>query len=134
MRPVTLVLVLALVSPLAAQRQEGTLGYYRYPALSGNLVVFAAEGDLWSVSTEGGVARRLTTHAAEETNPVISPDGKTLAFTARYEGPAEVYTMPLSGGTPTRWTRCSSYRRGRSRGTPDRSTTWANDSLRQSHR
>ena len=105
MRLVTFVLAFTLfASPLAAQQQDGTLGYYRYPALRGNLVVFAAEGDLWSVSKEGGVARRLTTHSAEETNPVISPDGRTLAFTARYEGPAEVYTMPLSGGTPTRWT------------------------------
>src|SRR5262249_36249982 len=34
----------------------------------------------------------------------ISPDGKTLAFTASYEGPTEVYTMPLAGGRPTRQT------------------------------
>jgi tricorn protease len=72
--------------------------------LHGDTIVFAAEGDLWKVSVAGGVARRLTTHAAEETNPRISPDGRTLAFTARYEGPAELYTMPLAGGVPTRRT------------------------------
>ncbi len=98
-----------LTSSLSAQdarpvQQEGTLGFYRYPAMHGDTIVFAAEGDLWKVSAQGGVAQRLTTHAAEETDPVISPDGRTLAFTARYEGPAEVYTMPLAGGMPVRRT------------------------------
>ncbi len=79
-------------------------GYYRFPALHGDTLVFAAEGDLWSVDVKGGVARRLTTHAGEETHPAISPDGRTLAFSATYEGPTEVYTMPLQGGMPTRWT------------------------------
>ena len=79
-------------------------GYYRFPSIHGDTIVFAAEGDLWSVPTEGGVARRLTTHPGEESHPSISPDGRTLAFTARYEGPAELYTMPLLGGLPTRQT------------------------------
>ncbi len=88
----------------ATPSAAGAAGYYRQPTLHGNTIVFAAEGDLWTVSLEGGVARRLTTHPAEETHPTISPDGLTLAFTARYEGPAELYTMPLSGGIPTRRT------------------------------
>jgi tricorn protease len=83
---------------------ESTKGYYRYPALHGNTLVFSAEGDLWTVDIQGGTARRLTTHPGEETHPAISPDGKTLAFSATYEGPAEVYTMPLEGGRPTRRT------------------------------
>ena len=104
MRRLTFMLLLtAIAVPLVAQ-EEGALGFYRYPALHGGAVVFAAEGDLWVVSTDGGVAHRLTTHASEETNPIVSPDGSTVAFTARYEGPTEVYTMPLMGGVPTRQT------------------------------
>ena len=90
--------------PLAQAPAGGAKGFYRFPAVSGSTVVFAAEGDLWSVPLSGGLAHRLTSHAAEETDPTISPDGKTLAFTARYEGPAALYTMPLAGGAPTRWT------------------------------
>ncbi|MEX2281102.1 MAG: PDZ domain-containing protein, partial [Gemmatimonadota bacterium] len=75
-------------------------GYYRFPAIHGQTVVFVAEGDLWKASLTGGTATRLTTHLAEETNPAISPDGRTIAFTARYEGPAEVYTIPIEGGLP----------------------------------
>src|SRR5205823_2447781 len=67
-------------------------------------IVFVAEGDLWKVSAAGGVATRLTTHAGEEGLPAISPDGKTVAFIATYEGPTAVYTMPLAGGPPKRLT------------------------------
>jgi tricorn protease len=84
--------------------ESGVQGYYRFPALHGETIAFVAEGDLWTVSHTGGTARRLTSHAAEETNPRISPDGRTIAFAAHYEGPTEVYTMPLSGGAPVRRT------------------------------
>jgi tricorn protease len=83
---------------------QSNRGYYRFPAIYGNTIIFTAEGDLWQVSTEGGVARRLTTHPGEEKNAAFSPDGKTIAFSADYEGPTEVYTMPAAGGLPSRRT------------------------------
>jgi tricorn protease len=77
-------------------------GYFRYPTLAGDQVVFTAEGDLWSAPLAGGRATRLTTHSAQETNAVASPDGKSIAFAAWYDGPKEVYVMPLAGGRPRR--------------------------------
>ncbi|HWG19443.1 MAG TPA: S41 family peptidase [Terracidiphilus sp.] len=79
-------------------------GYYRSPAVHGDTVVFTSEGDLWTVSVKGGTAQRLTTAPGTETMATISPDGKTVAFLANYEGPSEVYTMPVTGGLPQRRT------------------------------
>jgi tricorn protease len=99
-----LILVTALALPSAVGAAQGELGYYREPALAGDVLVFVAEGDLWRVPVTGGAARRLTTHAGAELGPAVSPDGRTVAFTARYDGPREVYTMPIEGGRPTRRT------------------------------
>jgi tricorn protease len=95
-------LLLAFV-PAAAQA-PAPQGYYRFPALHGDTLVFTAEGDLWVVGIRGGRAARLTSGPGPETHAAISPDGRTVAFTGTYEGPADVYTMPLTGGLPTRRT------------------------------
>jgi tricorn protease len=97
--PTVAFLLLAAAEPAAIAQ-----GYYRFPAIRGEVVVFAAEGDLWQVGRSGGVASRLTSHPANEACPALSPDGSTLAFSAAYEGPVEVYTMPLAGGSPLRRT------------------------------
>ncbi|MCA3040584.1 MAG: PD40 domain-containing protein, partial [Rhodocyclaceae bacterium] len=93
-----------VLTPLVSQTASAQAGYYRQATIQGDTVVFVAEGDLWRVPVTGGAAQRLTTHLAEESLPRISVDGKLVAFTARYEGPAEVYVMPTSGGLPTRLT------------------------------
>jgi len=83
-------------------------GWYRMPALHGDTLVFVSEGDLWSVSLSGAtspqgtIAARLTTNEGIEELPAISPDGALIAFVATYEGPAEIYTMPIFGGLPVR--------------------------------
>ena len=86
----------------AAQAQQQ--GYYRTPAVWQHTVVFTAEGDLWKFDMTSGVTARLTTHEGLETNPVISADGRRVAFSAQYEGSNEVYVMPLDGGVPQRLT------------------------------
>ena len=98
---VALVLI-GVARPDAADTHS--LGYYRFPAIHGDTIVFTAEGDLWRVPIAGGVAQRLTTHPAEESRAAFSPDGKTIAYSASYEGPTEVYTLPLEGGIPVRQT------------------------------
>src|SRR6185295_5675330 len=92
----------AIVMVACSACLAGTPGYYRQPAIHGDTIVFVSEGDLWKVGIAGGTATRLTSHPGEETTPAISPDGATVAFVGAYEGPADVYTMPLSGGLPTR--------------------------------
>lgn len=96
------VLLASIIAILKSSAGEAPPGYYRFPAIYGETVVFTAEGDLWQVSTRGGTAQRLTTHPGSEDHATVSPDGKTLAFAAEYEGPKEVYTMPMAGGLPIR--------------------------------
>ncbi|HTU99365.1 MAG TPA: hypothetical protein VMF13_02425, partial [Luteitalea sp.] len=79
-------------------------GYFRYPALSDDGLVFTAEGDLWRVGVRGGEAVRLTTHPGEESHAAVSPDGTRIAYSASFEGPTEVYVAKLDGSSPTRLT------------------------------
>ena len=55
-------------------------------------------------AARGGEARRITSGPGLETGPFFSPDGKLIAFTADYEGNADVYVMPAAGGLPRRLT------------------------------
>ena len=95
--------LLALCS-LASLPVLASPGYYRDPAVHGDTVIFTSEGDLWSVGVTGGAAHRLTSNPGTERMARISPDGQTVAFYAEYEGPGEVYTIPIAGGIPQRKT------------------------------
>ncbi|HLY16106.1 MAG TPA: S41 family peptidase [Bryobacteraceae bacterium] len=94
-------LLLTLVTACLSQTNRG---YYRDPSIHGNQIVFTSENDLWIVGLDGGAARRLTSHPGRESHAAFSPDGATIAFSANYEGPTEVYSMPAGGGLPVRRT------------------------------
>ena len=83
-------------------------GYYRFPTIHDDKLVFVSEDDLWTTSNAGGVARRLTSNLGSITFPMLSPDGEWLAFVGREEGTAEVYVMPAVGGSARRLTYLSS--------------------------
>ncbi|MCB2156832.1 PDZ domain-containing protein [bacterium] len=106
---------LAFLASIATAAHEG---YYNYPDIHGDTIVFAADGDLWKVPVSGGVAEHLTTVPGNEMMPAFSPDGKTIAFTGDYDGSYDVYTIPVEGGSPTRLT-WNSY--------TDRVTGWTPD-------
>jgi len=79
-------------------------GYYRYPTIAGERLVFVCEDDLWSVPVQGGVATRLTVSFGACSMPRLSPDGQSIAFVSNDEGNPEVYVMPAGGGQPERRT------------------------------
>jgi tricorn protease len=81
----------------------------RFPDIHNDKVVFVYAGDLWLVSSQGGIARRLTTHIGLELMPKFSPDGKWIAFTGQYDGATDVYVIPAEGGQPKRVTFCPSF-------------------------
>jgi tricorn protease len=76
------------------------------PTLSpdGKTLAFDWDGDVWTVPTSGGIARRLTNHPARDRQPCFSPDGKQLAFISERSGSPQVHVMPAGGGTPRQLT------------------------------
>src|SRR5207245_3405866 len=74
------------------------------PALSKTHIAFGFAGDLWTVGRDGGEARRLTSGAGLEFQPLFSPEGSRIAFTGEYDGNLDVYVMPSAGGEPRRLT------------------------------
>lgn len=80
--------------------------WMRYPAISpdGTTIAFSYRGDLYTVSSEGGAARQLTTNAAYDSYPVWSPDGRQVAFASDREGSLDVYVISRYGGVPRRLT------------------------------
>ena len=76
----------------------------RFPDINNGLVAFVYAGDIWTVSADGGDARRLTSHEGMELFPKISPDGKWIAFSGEYSGTRQVFVIPSEGGSPKQLT------------------------------
>ncbi len=70
----------------------------------GKEIVFNYQGDLYIVSTEGGKARQLTTNPAYDTDPIWTPDGKSIVFSSYRERSKDIFIMPAEGGVPRRLT------------------------------
>ena len=94
-------LAVGLFLVIAAPAQTKLL---RFPDIHGDRVVFTYGGDLWTASTVGGTATRLTAHPGVETYAKFSADGKWIAFTGQYDGDEQVYVMPTGGGEPKQLT------------------------------
>ncbi|MGV8963704.1 MAG: S41 family peptidase [Candidatus Saccharimonadaceae bacterium] len=93
--------IVAVSLQLVAQDEARLL---RFPAISGNQLVFSYAGDLYTTGVNGGMARKLTSHNGYEMFPKFSPDGSEIAFTGQYDGNTEVFKIPASGGVPVRLT------------------------------
>ena len=101
-------ILLALIAPLAtasAMAQSDPL-WMRFPAISpdGKTVAFSYKGDIWTVPTNGGQARQITTNPAYDAYPVWSPDSRQIAFASSREGSMDIYVVGRDGGTPRRVT------------------------------
>lgn len=110
MRKILVTLSLAFLTGILAMAQEEAR-LLRFPTIHGNQVVFSYAGDLYTVSSDGGTARKITTHEGYEMFPKFSPDGNTIAFTGQYDGNTEVFTIPAKGGEPKRLTYTATLNR-----------------------
>lgn len=126
LRRTVLLLLPLLVLPLLAHAQAPPfdrmdvfdLEWVEHPRVSpdGDRVVYERRGmdvmadrrtsHLWIVGADGTGHEKLTTRAANESNPRWSPDGTTIAFTSRSETHGtEVYVHGLESGRTARLTQ-----------------------------
>ena len=105
-RHLWIVLLAVMLVPAAVGTQPGARDtrLLAQPATNGTHVAFVYADDLWVARIDGTDVRRLTTDDGIETNPAFSPDGKSIAFNAQYEGNVDVYLVPVEGGVPRRLT------------------------------
>jgi len=102
MKKFTLILLFLCFSGILLAKEEAR--FMKYPDIYKNKIVFTYEGDLWLANTDGTDAKRITSFPGAEISAKFSPDGKSIAFTADYDGSYNVYIMPADGGTPKRIT------------------------------
>jgi len=103
----TLLAVSLCLLGMFAQAQPAAPGQtllLRQPSVSRDHIAFVYAGDIWRTDRNGQGPVRLTTHAADEFAPVFSPDGKWIAYSARYDNNVDVYVIPVEGGQPRRLT------------------------------
>jgi len=91
---------------------ENFFGVYRLaiPVVSADGRYFAVEvkkadmsennfsTQIWLARTSGTDLKQLTTDPSSNSNPVFSPDGKTIYFLSDRSGSSQVWQIPLNGG------------------------------------
>src|SRR5690606_34507105 len=87
------------------RKSMGRVTYLRLPHLSGDLLCFVAEDDLWIAPLDRpGRAWRLTVDRTKLGHPRFSPDGRHIAYTSWHSLDPEVHVIPVDGGPGTRLT------------------------------
>ena len=76
-----------------------------YQATDVDLDAGTRNTDIWVVAADGtSPPRRLTDHAAADTRPRWSPDGRRIAFVSTRDGASQVHVVPAAGGAARRVT------------------------------
>ncbi|MBR6416207.1 MAG: PD40 domain-containing protein [Bacteroidales bacterium] len=90
----------ALLLGLCTTAFADNIRFASHPSLSpdGKQIYFSYDGDIYRVPSEGGQATAVITMNGVQDYPLVSPDGKFLAFSSDIQGNNDVYVVPVSGG------------------------------------
>jgi Tol biopolymer transport system component len=77
-------------------------GTWLSPDLSpdGRTIFFELLGDLYSLDAGGGEARQITSGMAFDSQPVVSPDGRSIAFLSDRSGAENIWIAGPDGANP----------------------------------
>ena len=94
-----LIAVVALAA-ISTSTLAGNIRFASHPSLSpdGKQIYFSYDGDIYSVPVTGGQATAVITMPGVQDSPLVSPDGKWLAFSSDIQGNGDVYVVPVAGG------------------------------------
>ena len=100
MAVVALAMVFSSSVETVAVAEDTQIRVPRSPAVSpdGSRLAFAWQNDIWTADVDGGVATRVSIHAATDSSPHFSADGKHLYFTSDRSGRTQIHVMPVDGG------------------------------------
>jgi tricorn protease len=89
-----------------SQNQPAPRPYFYEPTISPDRseIAFVSGGDIWTVRAEGGEARLLVSHSANESRPLYSADGRRLAFVSNRTGNGDLYVLTFETGDLKRLT------------------------------
>ncbi|MCQ2145833.1 MAG: S41 family peptidase [Bacteroidales bacterium] len=94
------ILLAASMLLLGALASAEPIRFAYHPSLSpdGSKIYFSYDGDICSVPVEGGLASTFISLGGNENYPVVSPDGKWIAFSSDIQGSNDVYVVSVNGG------------------------------------
>ncbi len=100
------VFLLAFTLLIGSALLASNSNWYRYASISpdGEQIAFTYKGDLYLVPTEGGEAKALTFHEAQDFMPVWNQDGSKIAFASNRFGNFDIFVIDAKGGQAKRLT------------------------------
>jgi len=76
----------------------------------GSKLVFSAAGKIWGMDVPGGKPQRITSSADREFEPMLSPDGRWIAYVTWSDaGGGNLWKAPLAGGAPVRLSEAAGF-------------------------
>lgn len=70
----------------------------------GSKIAFCYKGDIYVVNSAGGKALQITSNPSYDSDPLWTPDGKSIVFSSYREGNKDIFMTSADGGTPSRIT------------------------------
>ena len=92
-KAISLLILASGISATSLSAADDSPLWLRHSAISpdGKNVAFSYQGDIFVVSAKGGRAFQLTTNPAYESDPIWTPDSKSIVFSSIREKSKDIF-------------------------------------------